>query len=111
MKHKIEEVARVYLLWDDATGEWVIDPICMDGSSLDGSTDGVVINCGDHEDHEDVDNDVCEQEAVRAGLTNLPNARELLHMLADEFGYGVLLDGRQASDRKFGPGGGGEDGR
>lgn len=108
MKHKIEQTVKVYLLWDDENNEWVIDPITCDGSELDGSTDGVVINCGDHDDHEDVDNDVCEAEAVRAGLADLPNARELLHMLAEWFGYGVLLDGRAAVGGKFTRAGDGE---
>ena len=87
MHHKIEETVKVYLLWDDQAGAWVIDPLTCDGAQLDGLERGAYINCADLDVADD--HGGCEAEADRANIAPLPNADELLRLLAGQLGYSV----------------------
>ena len=99
--HRIEESVKVYLLFDTATGKWEIDPVCLDGTALDGLSGGAFINCPDMDEHHrapaghpngDTDADSgCRQAQNVANYTNLPNAHELFRMLADELGYTLAV--------------------
>lgn len=76
MQHHIEEVAKVYLLWDNEHSEWYIDSANDDGHALDGYELGPIdtnCKCGDdleHKGHLDV-----------AAMHDLPSLRDLHEMI------------------------------
>lgn len=91
MKHKLEQTAKVYLLWDSEAQAWVVDPLTYDGGALDGSEDGVGVLCENLPDDEWAAHGeyspACDAEADNADRAGLPNAEELLRMLAQALGY------------------------
>ena len=84
--HYIEESVQVYLMrHPDGLDSWGIDPSCLDGYALDSSIDGYPLSeeclCGDDSN--------CERAAARMAEAHLPNAHQLLTMLADTLGYSL----------------------
>ncbi|WP_431816620.1 hypothetical protein [Gordonia jacobaea] len=81
--HYIEESVKVYLMrHPDGRDAWVIDPSCLDGYALDSSLDRPLseeCECGNEAD--------CERVEARMAAAHLPNAHNLLEMLADTLGY------------------------
>lgn len=69
-EHTIEEVAKVYLLWDNNTGAWRLDPNCdPQWGQLDGyesGSGGQNCECPDAVEHERV-----QERAERAPLPSL----------------------------------------
>ena len=76
-EHRVEEVAKVYLLWDNATQRWVIDESCApEMGPLDGypaGASGQECECEDRATHHEV--------VAAAQLTSLPNLTELADMI------------------------------
>ena len=97
MKHKLEQTAKVYLLWDSETQAWVVDPLTCDGMALDGSEDGVGVVCENLPDDEWAAHGeyspACDMEADNADRAGMPDAEELLHLLAQALGYTVVPGG------------------
>lgn len=80
IEHKIEETVNVCLIVRD--GRWVIDPVTVDGWSLDPAHDGGASNsecpCGDE--------DSCDAAKAAADKLPFPNGEDLAAMLADALG-------------------------
>lgn len=71
----IEQVAKVYLVWDVATQGWVIDPLSLKGP-LDSNYSGVDIDL-----NSDYWTDTLRAEMERATQAGLPTAEELFMLL------------------------------
>lgn len=84
-KHRIEDMAKVYLVLSDDGTRWEIDPNVVDTGPLDGYETGADIQCGNWLD--DCDGSDCEAARDRASReVPLPDARQLYDMLADYYG-------------------------
>lgn len=86
---KIEETAKVYLLWDDGDGRWVVDDVTLQDCPLDGLETGPYLNGGDPDDP------TTREAYNRACLADLPDARGLLVMLAEALGYRAEVAARK----------------
>jgi hypothetical protein len=86
--HKIEEAVRVYLVADFTTGRWVPDSATLDGYELFSDyEDGPLreaCECGDENGHAP-DCDAFRKRA--ADEFGLPDAHDLLLLLAEAYGY------------------------
>lgn len=81
--HRIEHSVQVYLLYRD--GEWVVDPVTLDGYDLDpvllgptledGARNGECAGAGCPDQHE------CHREREHADATPLPTGYELSQLL------------------------------
>lgn len=105
--HRVEEHVKVYLVWDDQEGRWVIDPIIDPRyGALDGlmapEERGAECDCprtdalpGPGYDEEPAEERTAREqhEAIlnRAARVALPDAEELLTMLAEFLGYELVL--------------------
>lgn len=80
---KIEQSAKVYLLFDAKTGKWVIDPLMLQGDACDGM-DHPHIEWGEETD---ADAQIISDDVyIAAEMADLPTPRELTAMLAIELG-------------------------
>lgn len=80
--HYLEQTAQVYLRRNATNTRWLIDGSSLDGYGLDGDHDDVQ-NCECPCERETE----CEAARDRADKAPLPNAIELLHLLAEALGY------------------------
>ncbi|MFN8043353.1 MAG: hypothetical protein U0S13_08400 [Mycobacterium sp.] len=114
--HLIEEHVKVYLTFDDQEDRWVLDPIIdprhgpLEGL-LDPAERGAECDCprtatlpGPGYDEEPADERTAREqhEAIlnRAARVALPDAEELLTMLAEFLGYGLVLPADQLRGRE-----------
>lgn len=75
-EHRIETAAKVYLVFDQETDKWVVDPVTMDGASLDsGSLDDSECECERGPGH-----NVAIAAALHAAI---PTGNELIRLLID----------------------------
>ena len=86
--HRIEELVKVYLVWDDDEGRWTLDPINflvgdepLDGLSNPAEMD-IECECDGGASHEAM--------LDRACAADLPNPEQLMRMLAYELGFHVM---------------------
>jgi hypothetical protein len=114
-EHRIEEHVKVYLTFDEHEDRWVLDPIIDPRyGALDGLGDpaerGAECDCprtaalpGPGYDEEAAEERTAreEHEAIldRAARVALPDAEELLAMLAEFLGYGLVLPAGQLHRR------------
>jgi hypothetical protein len=79
--HCVEHSVTVYLRLDDTGRRWIVDGQTVDGAALDAYGDLHVSNCPC------TDQAACSAVADAADKLPLPNAWELLHMLAAALDY------------------------
>lgn len=83
--HYIEESVQVYLMRDPkGTDTWVIDPATIDGMGLSSNYDEI-----QNPECRCEQPDECAATVARMENVDLPDAEELLRMLADALGYTV----------------------
>jgi hypothetical protein len=74
--HCIEGSLKVYLLFDEDTGQWAVDPVSVDGYALDESLLEASSECGCG------DEQACELVRQRADKTSTPSGAELRDLLS-----------------------------
>ncbi|MFZ2175683.1 MAG: hypothetical protein WAW17_16925 [Rhodococcus sp. (in: high G+C Gram-positive bacteria)] len=80
--HYIEEAVRVYLMRDlDGENTWVIDPSTFGEGLYSDYEDPVNVECQCERPDE------CEAVAAQMSRVDLPDGKELMHMLAAALGY------------------------
>lgn len=93
--HDVEDSVRVYLHANEDGTEWEICDTTNDGDSLFSDYDGGPLTEG----CECEDEETCKARRDRLAGENLPNAPELLKMLAEKLiGPEVLAEYRRAAD-------------
>lgn len=87
--HYVEESVSVYLELDE-NGAWKIDPVAYDGYPLEGYGGGAEHGNCKHADHAHDDGKIRSDSHADLDLPDLPDAGQLLHLLARALGKRVI---------------------
>lgn len=89
--HKIEQIVRVYLMFEE--GRWRIDPASISEFGLEGLEAAECVDTGEYGTCAVCSSPEGIERLMAADATYLPTSRQLLDMLASAYGYELARPG------------------